>query len=187
MVASRARGRVNPERQVAGAFLDESRRRLRAEYMPKLRRAVSMLAPADLWWRPNPHSNAIGNLLLHLQGNLRQWILCGVGGRADRRDRDAEFAARRRTTGRMLVDRLARTVREADAVLAGLTVEQLLATRVIQGYRVTGLRAVYHVVEHFSGHTGQVLYIAKLRRDVDLGFYPHLAPRARRGTRPRHL
>jgi uncharacterized damage-inducible protein DinB len=172
---------------VAGAFVAESRRRLRGEYGRKIRRVVSPLGAADLWWRPNPRSNAIGNLLLHLEGNLRQWIVCGLGDRAEDRNRDAEFAARRRTSARVLLARLERTVHEADAVLAALTVDRLLEPRRIQGYRVTGLQAVYHVVEHFSGHTGQILYIIKLRHDRDLDFYPDLAPRGRRAARPRHL
>jgi uncharacterized damage-inducible protein DinB len=170
---------------LARAFLEESRRRLRGEYLPKIARVVALLDVADLWWRPNRNSNSIGNLLLHLDGNLRQWIVHGVGGRADVRDRDAEFAARRSVTGRALVQRLRRTVLEADEVLAGLSPRDLRARRRIQGYDVTVLQAVYHVVEHFSGHTGQILYAAKLRSGRDLDLYPHLRTARHRAANDR--
>ena len=159
---------------LARAFVEESRRRLRDEYLAKIVRVVALLDDSDLWWRPNPRSNSIGNLLLHLDGNLRQWMVHGVGGEPDVRERDAEFAARGGPSGRALVRRLRRTVGEADAVLAGLEPRELQARRRIQGYDVTVLQAVYHVVEHFSGHTGQLLYVAKLRRRRDLDLYPHL-------------
>jgi len=162
---------------LARAFLAESRRRLRREYLPKLRQAVAPLTAAELWWRPNPHSNSIGNLLLHLEGNIRQWIVSGIGGRSDRRDRDGEFAAQTGTSARHLLARLGRTLGEVDAVLAGLEPDAMLERRRIQGYDITVLQAIYHVVEHFSGHTGQILYAVKLRRGRDLEFYPHLSPR----------
>lgn len=201
MTPLRSRGRAGKPRRVSAApapsasgaalargFLDESRRRLRDEYLPKIAHVVTLLDADDLWWRPNRNSNSIGNLLLHLDGNLRQWIVHGVGGAPDVRDRDAEFAARRGVTGRALVQRLRRTVLEADEVLAGLSAGDLQARRRIQGYDVTVLQAVYHVVEHFSGHTGQILYAAKLRSGRDLDLYPHLrtarrmAAGARRGA-----
>ena len=159
--------------------MEESRRRLRDEYLAKIVRVVALLDDSDLWWRPNPSSNSIGNLLLHLDGNLRQWMVHGVGGEPDVRQRDAEFAALGGPSGRALVRRLRRTVGEADAVLAGLGPRELQARRRIQGYDVTVLQAVYHVVEHFSGHTGQLLYVAKLRRRRDLDLYPHLKPSGR--------
>src|SRR5262249_11764142 len=159
---------------LARAFLTEWRRRLRREYLPKLRAAVRDLRPADLWWRPNPRSNSIGNLLLHLEGNVRQWIVSGVARRPDVRDRDAEFLAARGAPASMLLARLERTIAAADRVLGRLTGRELLERRRIQGYDVTVLQAVYHVVEHFSGHTGQILYIAKARLDRDLAFYAHL-------------
>jgi uncharacterized damage-inducible protein DinB len=180
------------EAALAAAFIAESRRRLRGEYLPKLRRVVAPLSAAELWWRPNSRSNSIGNLLLHLDGNIRQWIVAGVGARTDRRDRDAEFAARDGASARTLLARLDRTLRTVDTVLARLGPHELLERRRIQGYDITVLQAVYHVVEHFSGHTGQILYAVKLRRGRDLDFYPHLAPghstggaSARLRTRPR--
>jgi uncharacterized damage-inducible protein DinB len=161
---------------LAATFVAESRRRLQDEYLAKLRTALRGMAPADLWWRPYPNANSIANLLLHLDGNVRQWILAGVGGARDQRDRDAEFAARSGDTGRVLLARLTHTLASVDRVLAQLGPNELLEQRTIQGYRVTVLQAVYHVVEHFSGHTGQILYIVQQRRRRRLGLYPHLEP-----------
>lgn len=167
--------RMATDTRIATAFVRESRRRLRDEYLRKIRRAVRDLGPEDIWWRPNKTSNSIGNLLLHLDGNVRQWVVHGIGGERDVRRRDAEFAARGATTGAALVRRLAATLRTADAVLATLDAVALQRRRSIQGYRVSTLEAVYHVVEHFAGHTGQILYIAKTRLDRDLALYPDLA------------
>jgi uncharacterized damage-inducible protein DinB len=153
------------------AFLTRSREYLSGDYLPRIRAAVEGLDEADLWWRPNPASNAIGNLLLHLAGNVRQWIVSGVGGAPDRRDRAREFAAQGGHARAELLDRLTAAVLDADAVLARTDPATLGERRPIQGREVTVMEAVYHVVEHFAMHTGQILYVAKLRTGRDLGFY----------------
>jgi uncharacterized damage-inducible protein DinB len=158
-------------REPGVAFLAQSREYLTAHYLPKIEAALEGLDEGDLWWRPNPASNAIGNLILHLAGNVRQWIVSGVGGAPDRRERDAEFAARGELSGPVLLTRLTEAVRDADAVLARTDPASLSERRPIQGRDVTVLEAVYHVVEHFAMHAGQILYIAKLRSGKDLGLY----------------
>ena len=175
--------RANSAAPVAAAFIAESRRRLGREYLPKLRQVLRDVAPGDLWWRPDATSNSIANLLLHLDGNVRQWIVAGVGGAIDRRDRDAEFLASGGASARTLLAQLTRTLREVDAVLARVDPDALLTPRIIQGYHVTVLQAVYHVIEHFSGHTGQIVYIAKLRLERDLALYTHLdGPKRRKAA-----
>ncbi len=153
------------------AFVEESRRYLLEEYLPKIRRSVEGLSQADLWWRPNPVSNSIGNLILHLAGNARQWVVAGIGGAPDIRRRQEEFDREGGMTAAELLGHLEESLREVDAVLADLPEESLGEERVIQGFAVTVLRALYHVVEHFSMHTGQILYLSKLRSGKDLGFY----------------
>jgi uncharacterized damage-inducible protein DinB len=153
------------------AFLTRSRDYLTGDYLPRIRAAVEALDEADLWWRPNPASNAIGNLLLHLAGNLRQWIVSGVGGAPDRRERAGEFAAQGEFTRAELLDRLTEAVLDADAVLARTDPASLGERRPIQGRDVTVMEAIYHVVEHFAMHAGQIFYVAKLRTGRDLGFY----------------
>ncbi len=157
--------------ETGAAFLAQSREYFTAHYLPKVRAALDGLAEEDLWWRPNPASNAIGNLILHLAGNIRQWIVSGVGGASDHRDRPAEFVAREGPSREELLATLTSAVQEVDQVLAGTSPAALHETRQIQGRDVTVMEAIYHVVEHFAMHTGQILYIAKLRSARDLGFY----------------
>jgi uncharacterized damage-inducible protein DinB len=165
-------------------FLGASRRYLTHELHPRIVASVERLPPEDIWWRPNPSSNSIGNLLLHLSGNLRQWIVAGVGGEADTRDREREFTIREPLPAAELLERLGETVRAADSVLAALDPARLTDEVHIQGRNATVLEAIYHAVEHFSMHTGQITYVTKLRTGEDLGFYELVdgIPRARWAT-----
>jgi uncharacterized damage-inducible protein DinB len=142
-------------------FLGESRRYLREEYLPSIERAVASLTDAQVWARPNEGSNSIGNLILHLIGSSRQWILEGVDGKPVERVRQQEFDERRAVPKAELIERLREALREIDAALAAVTEKELGETRKIRGNDVTVLQAIYHVVEHFSMHTGQILWIAK--------------------------
>ena len=153
------------------AFIEESRRYLSEEYLPKIRRSLEGLTVEDVWWRPNEESNSIGNLILHLAGNVRQWVVAGIGSAEDLRERQAEFDRRSGGTAEQLLDHLGDTLKEVDEVLAALPAGRLSDPLVIQGLPVTVLRALYHVVEHFSMHTGQIIYLSKLRSGKDLGFY----------------
>lgn len=156
---------------IAKAFIDQSRRLLRDDYLYKIRRCVDAMDDADLWWRPNSASNSAGNLLLHLSGNVRQWIIHGIGGARDGRRRQEEFSERAGDSAEQLIQALDATVSEADTILDRLQVEELGRRCHIQGLDVSVLQAVYHVVEHFSTHVGQLVYIAKLRTGRDLGLY----------------
>lgn len=153
------------------AFLAQSREYLTGHYLPKIRGSVDMLSDADLWWRPHETANSVGNLLLHLAGNIRQWVVSGVGGAPDHRDRAAEFARREPLSRIELLALITEAVLEADAVIAATDPGSLGERREVQGRRVTRLEAIYHAIEHFGMHTGQIVYIAKLRSGTDLGFY----------------
>jgi uncharacterized damage-inducible protein DinB len=152
-------------------FIDESRRYLLHEYLPKIRRSLEGLSQEDVWWRANEASNSIGNLLLHLSGNARQWVVAGIGGVPDTRRRQEEFDRDGDMTASELLRHLEDTLHEVDAVLAALPEGRLAEPRNIQGLSVTVLKALYHVVEHFSMHTGQIIYLSKLRSGRDLAFY----------------
>jgi uncharacterized damage-inducible protein DinB len=152
-------------------FISEARRHLVQEYLPWLRACLARLSEKDIWWRPNEKSNGVGNLILHLCGNIRQWVIHGVGGATDMRNRPAEFAARESLSKAELLQKLESTLAEVDAVLADLPAEQLTEPRVIQGFNITTLGAIFHVVEHFSYHTGQIIYITKMRTGEDLKFW----------------
>ena len=146
---------------------------------PRIGKCLGMLTPEQVWARGGANENAIGNLVLHLCGNVRQWIVSGVGGQPDTRDRDEEFAAQGGASVAELDARLRETVNEATAVIAAIAPERLPEPLVIQGSKVTVLEAIYHVVDHFSMHTGQILFATKIITGEDLGFYRHLS-----GKRP---
>jgi hypothetical protein len=160
--------------ELAALFLEFSRNKLFNQYWPRLRICVEPLTDEQVWWRPNPACNSVGNLLLHLNGNVRQWLIASFSGLEDGRNRPAEFNERRRIAGKLLVQQLDATMQEAATVLDRLTARDLAATYQIQGYTVRGLDAVYQVVEHFGMHYGQVLYINKTLRGEDLGFHREL-------------
>jgi len=152
----------NPEMEVSRAFIQRARELLNGEYLPKIERCLEKLTDEQIWWRSNPETNSIGNLLLHISGNARQWIVCGLGGETDKRVRSAEFNERRIITRDELLFQLRATVVEVDKVLRGFEPARLLDEYRIQGTEVTALAAIFHVTEHFSMHAGQVLYITKL-------------------------
>jgi hypothetical protein len=132
-----------------------------------------------VWWRPNAASNSIGNLILHLNGNVRQWLVASFNRLEDHRNRPAEFGETCLIPASVLLETLGATMQEASEVLARLAQADLLAPYEIQGYKVSGLYAVYQVVEHFGMHYGQILYIAKNLRGEDLGFYSELSQTGR--------
>ena len=158
-------------RELAREFITRSRFYLNDEYRTKIRRAVEAI-PADvLWRRANDESNSVGNLLAHLAGNVRQWVVSGVGGAPDTRDRASEFAARNGPGAAELLARLDAVLTEADAVIAGLSPESLTERRTIQGRDVTVMAAVYSAVQHFSTHLGQIIMIAKEHSPGAIRFY----------------
>lgn len=155
-----------------GEFIDASRTLLVRDYMPKLLVCASELSEDDIWWRPNEASNSVGNLLLHMSGNLRQWIVGGAGGRPIERDRPAEFSARASRSKTELLAELETAAGEADLAMANLREDSLLDRIEVQGFQVTRLQAVYHSIEHFGYHLGQIAYVAKLRTGKDLAIFP---------------
>ena len=152
------------------------------KYLPRIVRCLQLLSEKEIWWRPNTASNAAGNIVLHLCGNLRQWIISGLGGAPDMRARDTEFSERGPIPRRMLIKQLKTTVREACETIDRLSAETLLQDFSIQGFHVSGLVAILHVYEHFAYHAGQIAYITKLRCGQDLRFtrLPSEKPAGRR-------
>jgi hypothetical protein len=162
------------DNQLASVFLEFSRTKLLGQFWPRMKECVAPLTAEQVWWRPNDASNSIGNLLLHLDGNVRQWLVDSFNKSEDQRNRPAEFAAQSGLSAAELLARLGATLDEAAKVLDRLTVDELLAPYEIQGYHVRGLDAVYQVVEHFGLHYGQIVYIVKSLLAKDLGFYKEL-------------
>jgi uncharacterized damage-inducible protein DinB len=159
------------EREIGEAFLLQARSHLNDDFMPKIARCLKELSEEDIWWRAHETNNSVGNLLLHLAGNVRQWIVSGIGGKPDNRQRSLEFSERNAIPTKIIWSTLQDAVGEASQILESFPVGQLLETRKIQGFDTTALQAIFHVVEHFALHTGQIIYITKLREGRDLKFY----------------
>ncbi len=170
--------------QTGAEFLRVSRKELR-QGCARVSDCLGRLAEQQIWHREHAIENSIGNLVLHLSGNVRQWIVSGVGGQPDNRDRDWEFATRDTLPAAALTERLSGTVDEADAVLAAVPADSLLETRSIQVYEVTVLHAIMHVLTHFAGHVGQIIWATKHLTGQDLGYYAYLKKGAApRGSQP---
>ena len=161
----------NSDPNVSGAFIQKARDLLTEEYLPKIERCVEQLTDEQVWWRPGEQSNSIGNLLLHLSGNARQWIVSGLGGATDERRRQTEFDERRIIDRDELLGILRTTLADVDTVLANFDPSHLLDSYPIQGSKSTALQAIFHVTEHFSMHTGQIILLTKMLTKTDLAFY----------------
>lgn len=150
----------------------------------RIHSCLDRLTDDQIWMRGHESANSTGNLVLHLSGNLRQWIGSGVAAMENIRDRDAEFAARGGVSVEVLKQRLDEAVSLAVSIIQGLSSERLGETIEVQAYQVTVLAAVYHVVEHFAQHAGQIIFATKLLTGEDLGFYGHLQAKAHHEPTP---
>ncbi len=156
---------------VAQTFITQARSYLSGDYLPKIERCLEKLSDEEVWWRANAESNSIGNLLLHLAGNVRQWIVSGLSDKPDARVRQQEFDERTIIPRAELLALLKGALSDVDATLASLDPSLLLEQRKIQGCDVVVLEAIFHVVEHFSMHTGQIILLTKMFKSADLEFY----------------
>lgn len=152
-------------------LIRECHRRLIGECIPRIRKCLNMLSDEQIWSRPNDHSNSIGNLVLHLHGNVRQWMGSGLAGMEDVRQRDLEFTERGPLPKAELLERLDQTEKLVEKVLADLPPARLLEVLPVQIYEESGVAILIHVVEHFSYHVGQISWITKAALNQDLGYY----------------
>lgn len=159
---------------IAREFLGFSVRKLE-QLSSRICDCLQRLSDEQVWWRQHDVQNAVGNLVLHLCGNVRQWIGHGVAGLPDVRRRDEEFAVRGGISRQELIHKLEETVELACSILKEVPPSKLLERTRVQTYEITVLEAIYHVVEHFAQHTGQILYVTKLLTGQDLGYYRHLS------------
>jgi hypothetical protein len=150
------------EASVCNEFISANRHTLE-EGMRKIKHCVDQLTDDQIWWRPKPDMNSIANLMLHLSGNLRQWIIAGAGGGKDVRNRPMEFADRSNRLKSEILGILGKVISEVDLVLARLTSEQLLSRRRIQGYDTTVLAAVTDSLSHFRGHVQEIIHVTRIQ------------------------
>lgn len=158
------------ESEIARLFIESSAKTMR-QMLGYVEVCVGKLSDDQLWGRGAPHENSIGNLVLHLCGNMRQWIISGVGGQADVRDRPSEFSATGGPSGDELLARLRGTVEEAVGIINAVSAERLTEIITPQNHRASVLEAIYRVVGHFQQHTGQIIFATKIQGGEDLGLF----------------
>lgn len=159
--------------EIAGSLRREACRRLEENRL-RIHACVDRLTDDQLWNRPNAHLVSVGNLVLHLAGNVGQWISSTLGGAPDLRVRDREFDEKGPLDRKELMALLDQTLDQAAALIGALRPEDLQRTWRVQGFAETGTAIVLHVVEHFSYHTGQITLHTKLTLDIDTGYYSGL-------------
>lgn len=159
------------DRTLSQALIAECERRIFGESVPRLKKCLSLLNEEDVWFRPNAETISVGNLILHLCGNVRQWLIGALGGNPDNRQRDAEFSEQGPIPVPNLLQRL--TILQADSlvVLHRLDDSALVKKYTVQGFEESGVSILVHVIEHFSYHTGQISYYTKTRKAIDLNYY----------------
>lgn len=154
---------------IASEFIRESVHLLQ-QSLHKINHCLKQLDNDQIWWRPEPELNSIGNLVLHLCGNLNQWAICGIPGEKDERQREQEFHADARVSSEELESLLANTVAHACQVLQSLSADLMLEPRQIQGFSISVMGAISHTVPHFVGHTHQIIYITRLQKGAQYQF-----------------
>ncbi|MEL7340350.1 MAG: DinB family protein [Bacteroidota bacterium] len=156
---------------LSSLLIAEAKRRLIDESIPRIRLCLAQLSEADIWYRPNENSNSVGNLVLHLCGNVRQWLIAGLGQLADTRQREQEFSERGPLPTPYLLQQLDLLENEISQTLTQLTPSALTHSYTVQGFAENGVSILVHVVEHFSYHVGQITYFTKAHKDIDTGYY----------------
>ena len=157
--------------QVCNLLIKDIRRRFFLESFPRISQCLEMLSEDQIWYTPNKSSNSIGNLVLHLEGNLRQYVLSGLGNQMDQRKRDLEFLSSSRINSAQLQKKLTNLEIAIQPVFDSIEDLDLVKKVVVQGFDETVLSILIHVTEHLSYHTGQIAMRTKELLDKDLGFY----------------
>lgn len=151
-------------------FISQSIYRL-DENTQKIKNCLDTLSEEEVWKTPNESANSIGNLILHLCGNIRQYAVSSLGGTSDLRERDKEFARETFIIKHELFQKLEQTAKEAIQTMDQLNDSDMIQKREVQGFHFSDIGVVLHVVEHYSYHTGQIALLTKLWKNKDLGFY----------------
>lgn len=143
-----------------------------------IQKSLAHISEEQVWQKPNASLNSIGNLVLHICGNMTQYIISSLGETIDKRNRDAEFSGHQEGSKDVLLEKLLETVDTAKRVIFDASMKQLLDQRSVQGFNFSGVGVIIHAVEHYSYHTGQIAFWVKQLKDMDLGFYEGVDLRA---------
>lgn len=141
------------------------------ESMERIEKCLAQISETEVWQRPNSQLSSVGNLVLHLCGNIKQYAKASLGNVPDSRERQKEFDAVGGYSCKELSDKIVSTISEAITTIINASNEAMMQERIVQGFNMTGIGICIHVTEHLSYHTGQIAMHTKLLRDQDLGFY----------------
>lgn len=141
------------------------------ESTERILKCLDVLSADQIWQKPNEQLNSIGNLILHLEGNITQYICSSLGKQPDQRKRDNEFSSNEKLSKEVLISRITSFCEKAKSVLRNISVEEIQKTRFVQGFELSGIGIILHVVEHYSYHVGQISLLTKLYTNKDLGYY----------------
>ncbi len=162
---------MSSESIVLSEIKSEFERRIYEEGYDRIIKCLAFLTEEEVWQRPNENTVSIGNLILHLSGNVRQWICAGLGQQEDVRQRDVEFSTEGGISKALLSEKIKLTIIDAQAVVDRVNLEDLAKTYPVQVYNETGLSIIVHVIEHFSYHIGQITYAVKSLKNIDTKYY----------------
>lgn len=165
---------MNQDQKLTDLIIKDCQRRLFEESYPRIEKCIGELSTAEIWARPNENSNSVGNLILHLCGNVRQWVLSGIDEQEDVRQRQSEFDERGPVANEVLFEKLALLKADVNEAFARITPEKLCSEIEVQGFKESGISILIHIVEHFSFHVGQITYYTKMVKDMDLKYYGDL-------------
>ena len=159
--------------KVIKEFIEQSIYRIE-ENMHRIIKCLGEIEEKEIWKSPNDNSNSIGNLILHLCGNMRQYAISALNEIKDTREREREFSTKKGYTGSELLNELANTISEAVGTIKNMDENRLTKIYSVQGFNLSGIGIIIHVTEHFSYHTGQIAFWTKQIRNKDLGFYANV-------------
>jgi len=149
----------------------ELKRRLLEESIPRISKCLGFLSEAEIWLSPNTNSNSIGNLILHLEGNVTQWLIAPFLNYPDTRNRSLEFTPQQNISKEELLEKLNQLSDQITLALKQLNKEKLILKYHVQGFEEYGLSIIVHVIEHFSYHVGQITFQTKALKNIDTGYY----------------
>ena len=161
------------ENLFAKEFIEQSIYRI-DENAQRIKKCLQEIDEMEIWKSPNDNLNSIGNLILHLCGNIRQYIISALGENEDTRERDKEFSAKEGLTKLELLNQLNSIISEAIGIIKNIDEEILTKIYSVQGFGLSGIGIIIHVTEHLSYHTGQIAFWVKQLKNKDLGFYANI-------------
>ncbi|MEM8734931.1 MAG: DUF1572 family protein [Planctomycetota bacterium] len=129
--------------------------------MAKITHCLEQLDDQQIWWRPSESMNSIANLLLHLSGNMRQWLICGLSEIPDQRMRQTEFDDRSLRSKAELRSALESALNESIEQISVQTSSTLMPVRLVQEFEIDGFTVIVDSVGHFCGHVQEIVHLTR--------------------------